>query len=184
VDSGEDGSGPFLVMERIPLPRLEAGCTEKVVPLVFRALATVHEARDEKGALGVVHGDLSPSNVLADESGACLIDFGLATFRDLEPVHSASFSGTLRYAAPERARGEAFGQPADVFSMAMSVLHALTGVERDAPSQAALLMMAAEAPTELLARARPLVSATIHDRLSECCAMDPRARPSAKDVFP
>ncbi len=184
LEAGVDGSGPFLVMERLPMPRLATGCSEPVAALVFHALAAVHDASDERGPLLVVHGDLSPANILADESRASLIDFGLATFRDLPPVPSPTFSGTFRYTAPEQARGEPFDQSADVFSLALSLLHALSGVERDAVTQAALLMVAADAPADLLARATPLISKSICDRLAPCLAMNPRARPSARDVFP
>ncbi len=184
IDAGEDGSGPFFVTADVALPRLGDHCEEGVLPHLFRALAAVHAASDERGPLEVVHGDLSPVNVLADESDARLIDFGLATFRDAPHVQSAAFAGSLRYAAPEQARGEPFGQSADVFSMALSALHALADVERRAPSQAALLMLAAEAPDDLLARAKSHISGSIFDRLAPCLAMDPRARPSARDVFP
>ncbi|KAJ6531027.1 hypothetical protein B0H19DRAFT_1190057 [Mycena capillaripes] len=51
----------------------------------------------------VVHGDLSGRNILIDKDGrACLSDFGLAAFIDLETsIKSSTRSGSTRWMAPE-----------------------------------------------------------------------------------
>jgi serine/threonine protein kinase len=174
VEAGSDERGPFLVMEAIrglPLP------VPDLAPHAFEALASVHEA-------SVVHGDVSPSNLLADASAAWLIDFGLSSFLDeTRPVQT--FAGTLLYAAPELARGEAMGQAADVFALAATLLQLLSGkAPREAASQAAMLAMAGEATMDdYLACCEPLVSRSILDALSPCLAFDPDARPPASMIF-
>ncbi len=183
---GEDEDGPFIVMERVNMPPLGPGASESVVSATLHTLTRVHEAVDDTGPLEIVHGDLSPSNVLAEKDRACLVDFGFARFRDDANVHSASFYGTVRYTAPEQARGETFGQSADVFSLALSLLHALSGIApRDAPSDVAMLTLAAETPMDdYLERISGLVSAPIRARLAPCLAFDPASRPRAREAVP
>lgn len=73
---------------------------------VLEALAHAH-------GQGVVHGDLSPNNILLAETGrVVLIDFGFAG-----PPGSLGGQGTPGYAAPERLRSESASATADVFSL-------------------------------------------------------------------
>jgi hypothetical protein len=77
-----------------------------------------------------VHGDVTPRNVLFSSDGhALLADFGLARFA------GRGRAGTLRYQAPEQARGDAFDARADLFALALVLAEAATGravYDRDA----------------------------------------------------
>jgi serine/threonine-protein kinase len=85
------------------------------------ALAYVHARTDRRGH-GLVHGDVTPRNVLLSPDGHVLLgDFGLARFR---PHGSA---GTARYLAPEQARGEALDGRADLYALALLLCEAATG---------------------------------------------------------
>ena len=80
------------------------------------ALASLH-------AQGWVHGDVSPGNILVDDGRVCLIDYDL-TGQDGSPATSP---GTMVYASPERRNGGPLRPSDDIFSLAASLFHALTG---------------------------------------------------------
>lgn len=189
VDAGEDGDGPYIVCALLPWPSLAAiprPSSERFAELTeqaFSCLAEVHEASDEHGALGVVHGDVTPENVLVD--GECknvaLVDFGLSRWRGSPVEGGAAFRGTLRFAAPEVARGGLPNARSDVFSLALTLLSVRSGVPpRDAPNEAALLVRAADERVDAFVdMATRGLSTPLADALQRCAAFDPTGRPAS-----
>jgi serine/threonine protein kinase len=157
---------------------------------LFAALAALHDASDARGPLHVVHGDVTPANAFLapDASRALLADLGLASWRDGSPPHDGAFRGSLLHCAPEVARGERPTARADLFALAASLLHVVTGVapRGHAPDgnagAAALLAAAAERPVEaydaLPPARRAQLGAHVLDALRACLAFDPAARPA------
>lgn len=95
-----------------------------------RGLSAIHGAAGASGGLlGLVHGDVSPSNVLIDVAGrAKLTDLGLATRRAVSVfTQSGAVEGTAGYIAPEVVRGLPPGSPADVFALGAVLFEALSG---------------------------------------------------------
>jgi serine/threonine protein kinase len=94
---------------------------------VCEALHEVHELGDRNGALGLVHRDLSPDNVIVSTSGAAkLIDFGAARATARTPTPSI-FVGKYRYAAPERIRRATEDRRSDIYSAGVILYECLTG---------------------------------------------------------
>jgi len=185
VASGEDALGPWLVLERVrgePLAAriggVDAAWMALAASAAFGALAQVHAA-------GVVHGDLSPDNVMlsADARRATLLDFGLALWPGAPPMPAGPFRGTLLYAAPEVARGEIPDARSDSFALAASLLHVASGEPpRRADTQAAMLLSAGEQPIEPWARrAAAALPPALAAALVACCAFERDARPRGID---
>nr|KYP43803.1 Mitogen-activated protein kinase kinase kinase A [Cajanus cajan] len=73
---------------------------------------------------GVVHCDIKGSNILIGNDGAKIGDFGCAKFANESPV---AIGGTPMFMAPEVARGEEQGYPADVWALGCTVVEMATG---------------------------------------------------------
>lgn len=136
--AGVDARGePYLSMEYIDgvdgyrlLRRLRqddellpVGVAVYVAREVLRALESVHAARDplSGGALGIVHRDVSPSNIYLSKDGKVKLgDFGIARSTTRTTLRSEAgqvLKGKFAYLAPEQVAGEPSDQRADLFSL-------------------------------------------------------------------
>lgn len=110
--------------------RLPLGVALRVVVDTARALHHAHTLRDSDGkALGLVHRDVSPANVLvAFHGGVKLADFGIAKATD-QTAHTATgtFKGKFGYMAPEIYLQEALDARSDVFALGVVLYEATTG---------------------------------------------------------
>ncbi|MFQ5460697.1 MAG: protein kinase, partial [Anaerolineae bacterium] len=89
-------------------------------------LAGVAEALDAAHAAGVVHGDVTPGNVLiTDEGKIKLCDFGVGRLVGDDPL--APRAGTPHFVAPEVLDGQDARPRADVYSLGVMLFEALTG---------------------------------------------------------
>lgn len=147
LDFDEHPQNPYLVLEfvqGVDLWRLtrfltRTGRTLSVPEAVFIAremllgLHAVHEATDAQGnRLGVVHRDVSPSNVLLSVRGEVKLgDLGIARARLREKFPSTSMhdraKGKLGYLAPEQVRGVEPDRRADIFSAGVVAAELLMG---------------------------------------------------------
>ncbi len=143
----ENDGQPFLVMEHVPgldLWRLNRWLTRHgrsldlstvvfIARRLLEALDAVHGARDaHQRVLGLVHRDVSPSNILLSMGGEVkLTDFGIAEASLREsPRHAALLArakGKLGYLSPEQVRGESADRRADVFSAAVVIAELFLG---------------------------------------------------------
>jgi serine/threonine-protein kinase len=97
---------------------------------VLEGLHAAHEAVSEDGsALGVVHRDVSPHNVVVGEDGvARVLDFGVAkaTHR-IQTTREGQIKGKLSYMAPEQVEGRPIDRRADVYAAGAVLWEMLTG---------------------------------------------------------
>jgi eukaryotic-like serine/threonine-protein kinase len=98
---------------------------------MLRGLAHAHGLSDDKGRkLDIVHGDVSPHNVMISFEGQVkLTDFGLAKMRSFGlPSRSASaVPPKAAYSPLEVWQGKSADQRADVFAVAVTLYQLLTG---------------------------------------------------------
>ncbi len=118
-----------LAVRKLKLP-LEHALT--IVAAAATGCHFAHEHTDEHGQpLGLVHRDVSPSNVVITYSGAVkLVDFGIAKATNLEDVTAiGTTKGKLAYMAPEQCKGTPLDRRADVYALGV-LLYELTTQRR------------------------------------------------------
>lgn len=102
----------------------------RIVASLASALHHAHVAVDEEGrALGIVHRDVTPENVILGWNGVPkLIDFGIAkSVVDPRKTEAGVLKGKLAYISPEQYRGDALDGRSDVFALAVCAFEALAG---------------------------------------------------------
>lgn len=183
LDADVDGQFPYIVTEFVPGMPLD----ERVAvdgPLdgeaLHRFVAGVHEALRAIHAVGVVHRDLKPGNVMVDRSGdPVIIDFGIAHIGEESRLTATGLvMGTPGYLAPELIEG---GQPTvstDWWGLGAVLAFAATGRNPygGGPNEAILarIRRGEHDLRSMDPQWRPLAEA--------CLAVDPGDRPTVAEV--
>lgn len=127
---------------------------------------------------GIIHRDVKPANLLFDDEGRLRIaDFGLAKALSeaawTEP--SGVMLGTMRYASPEQAKGEALTGKSDLYSLALVLIEAVTG-EVPFSTDTALGTLMARVDNQLHA---PSELGALGPAIERAAHPDPAQRPDA-----
>jgi tRNA A-37 threonylcarbamoyl transferase component Bud32/CheY-like chemotaxis protein len=170
----------FLAMEFFPGGDLRQRMGQ---PLPWReALGFLRQMAGALGALhavGVLHRDVKPGNVMLREDGsAAFIDFGLARQLGLESDITATgvIFGTPHYMSPEQGHGKPLDERSDLYSLGI-VLHELLTAEKPYVAETAMgvIYCHANAPIPAL----PSKLAHLQPLLDTLLAKEPAGRPSA-----
>ena len=157
-DGVEDGV-PFIAFELIDgvtvadLKKLggkvPVGVALEVAESVLMGLEYAHQVANDRGrALGLVHRDISPQNILISRRGEVkIVDFGIARFEGREHMTMAGeVKGKMRYMAPEQLAEKPMDGRTDLFALGivlgelLSVLedglteHFCSGIKKVAPA--------------------------------------------------
>ena len=179
---------PFIVIELVPgvnagaLVRRPSPPTRdqatRIVAQVAEALAFAHEHN-------VIHGDVSPGNVLIRRSdgAAKLTDFGLACRAgERAPKFNGNVAGTYGYMPPEVLRGERVTSLSDLYSLGALAYRLLAGPPE--PRRAATGDRVGDCPRlRRLADVRPGVPVGVADAVDRALEHDPDARQSSVAEF-
>jgi serine/threonine-protein kinase len=134
-------------------------------------LHALHEASDESGrALGIVHRDVSPTNVLLSRLGEVkLADFGIARATQLrEQTRAGVRKGTYAYMSPEQVSGMALTVASDQFALASLLAELLTGKRAfDAPTPFETMEAIRHGPTPELTTVEPALRAVLQRALQK-----------------
>src|ERR1700759_511480 len=182
-DFGSDGERPFLVMEYIEgatLGQATADRTHDGPRVDSETLARgLLDALGHIHAAGIVHRDVKPANVLVGQDGRPrLTDFGIAQADDSTGLtEPGQVIGTLKYLAPEVARGRPATPQSDLYSLGVLLSEVSAGdrspslarlIDRlmaadpsQRPSSAAQALSALESATDSTSATRPLAATAV-----------------------
>ncbi|MFI1568751.1 serine/threonine-protein kinase [Streptomyces sp. NPDC020490] len=134
LDADPYAERPWLAMEYVPGQTLLSyvdGNGPLSAPLAASLGALLAEGLQAVHAVGLLHRDLKPQNVMLGTYGPILIDFGLGAFLDTAKdtlSHSGMIIGTVRCMPPEQAQGRTkVKESADVYGLGTVLLYAATG---------------------------------------------------------
>jgi len=179
LDAGRDGRYYYLVMPYLQggtlkdmlnesLLTLEEACV--VLEQLTRALAYVH-------ALGILHRDIKPTNILFDRDyHLYLTDFGIASWLGETPVHNGHVMGTPHYMAPELFDGYV-DERSEVYSVGILLYQLLTGsLPFDGPSYWKICLHQRETQPLAPSFLNPSITRSVERVILGALEKDPRRR--------
>lgn len=177
------GGSYFLVMDLVDGPdlaRRAAGTTVTEAEAIAWGLG-ICEALAHAHAMGVVHCDLKPANLLLDPSGRVRVaDFGLARSLALDAAPMVGIEGTAPFMAPEQVSPAwgPIGPQTDVYGLGAVLFTLLTGraphVGQRMPDILAQVVTAT--PVDSPDQLRPGLSEPLVDLCRRCLAKPPEGR--------
>jgi hypothetical protein len=184
LDAGIFERRPFIVSEYVDGPSLvevleqsgpRGGATlERIAVATLTALGAVH-------AVGMVHRDFKPANVLLGPDGPVVIDFGLATVPGMTTTGMPGqvAIGTPAFMSPEQLAGERVTAAADMWSWGVTIAYAGTGqlpFQGDSLTATAFAILHSAPNVGSLPEPLGLL---VH----RCLCKDAAARPSAREAL-
>jgi serine/threonine-protein kinase len=132
-DAGEVDGLLYLAMQYIQGEDLSGVLMREGRLRPYRAIDVcrqVASALDAAHAMGLIHRDVKPANVLIEGRTAFLTDFGLT--KRLDGTHAqitrvGDVVGTIHYVAPEQIEGRKVSARSDVYSLGCLLYHCLSG---------------------------------------------------------
>lgn len=189
-DLGVTRSGaPYLVMELLEGESLEAMLERRhslpsahAVELVLQVLGGLAAAH----ALGIVHGDLKPANVIVthprpDRPHCVVLDFGVARSAG---DHDGLLWGTLLYMSPEQAQGAPADARSDLYAAALLLFELVTGRTPHEPGEPHVVQSRiARGERKSIATLAPNMAPQLARVIEQALAQEPDDRPQTARDF-
>lgn len=189
-DFGEErlpdgGAAPYLVMELLVGQNLAARLGSGPMPWqeAVAVCANVASALGAAHRLGVVHRDIKPANVVLTDSGAKVVDFGIAAVTaGPDGDGEAPRAGTPAYVAPEVLTGGSGTTGSDVYALGALLYTALTGTTPFAVTtwaEATLAHVRGALPAPIML---PDLPHEIRELCARCLSPTPWTRPTSEEA--
>ncbi|MDP8925264.1 MAG: serine/threonine protein kinase, partial [Chloroflexota bacterium] len=182
IGADHDLGVTFLVMELVLGRTLREvrGAAGTLAPSdAVQLVAQVAGALEATHARGVVHGDVTPRNVIVRPDGvAKLVDFGIARVLDANrPIEVRGRYGSIPYLAPEQVHGAPPDARSDVYALGAVLYELLVGeppyTGRDTATVMAARLVADPPPPS---GRNPAVSPALERVVLTALARDPKRR--------
>jgi serine/threonine protein kinase len=165
---------------------LDPGLTSYVAHALGSALDFAHTADEDGVAAGIIHRDVSPSNVLLSNAGEVkLADFGIAKATNVPgSIQSGALKGKVPYMAPEYAIGRNCSARSDLFSLGVLLYECLAGYRPfDGGSDIQTLDRARNGHHDPLHEAAPDAPTPLADAIESILVPNPDDRPPNAAAF-
>jgi serine/threonine protein kinase/tetratricopeptide (TPR) repeat protein len=181
-DLGEDAGMRFITMEFVAGRDLRSIIEEKgkLAPVdavgILRQICLALEAAH---AVGILHRDLKPQNIMQDAAGRVVVmDFGLArTIEGDGMTQSGALVGTMEYMSPEQALGKDLDQRSDIFALGLICYEMLTGnMPFRAESALASLIKRTQERAAPISDINPTVPGALSGIIGKCLERDLQLR--------
>jgi len=203
-DVGSQDGTDFLVMEFLEGETLAERLRKGALPLpeILKVGIAIAEALAVAHRQGIVHRDLKPGNIMLTQSGAKLMDFGLAkpllqnttiasgtvpaftaaptltSPSPLSPLTTAgAIVGTIQYMSPEQIEGREADARSDIFAFG-AVLYEMAAGKRPfaGKSQISLASSILENDPEPISATKPLTPSAFEHVVTTCLQKNPEDR--------
>jgi eukaryotic-like serine/threonine-protein kinase len=175
MELADRGSLDSRIEREVRLPELE------VLDIGIKVASALDTALKHK----LLHRDIKPGNILFNAEGEPkLVDFGLARSTEAESEGDTTVWGTPYYIAPEKVRREREDFLSDLYSLAGTLYHAITGhVPFEAPTVDEVVAAHMHEPVTPPHRVVAGISQATSDALVMALAKKPSARYHSYDEF-
>jgi eukaryotic-like serine/threonine-protein kinase len=194
-DVGKQAETNYLVMEYLEGETLSQRLKRGALPTgdVLRYGVEMTGALDTAHRKGVIHRDLKPANIMLTETGAKLLDFGLAK-QNRPPLTSGDFRGvsgtegknlteegmilgTLEYMAPEQLEGKQADARTDIFALGVVIYEMATGRKAfEGDSKASLIAKILTFQPPAIQTIQPVSPPELDPVVRRCLAKNPEDR--------
>lgn len=197
-DVGRQDGTDFLVMEYLEGETLAEKLARGALPLdaALKIGIAIADALDKAHGMGITHRDLKPGNVMLTESGAKLLDFGLAklsqqaqtpgtsssagTIAGSQPISATTpgtILGTMQYMAPEQLEGQEADARTDIFAFGAVLYEMITGKRAfDGRSQALLIASIMSVDPDPISKTQSATPPALDYVVKRCMVKDPEQR--------
>lgn len=182
---------PWMAMELVRGHAMTKEMHKPMAPAaVVSILSSVLEVLAAAHAVGLIHRDLKPDNLLLsdDPDGypVRVIDWGLARLESFTRLtQDGTAAGTPLYMAPEQTQGKPLDGRCDVYALGVVAYEALSGVPPfDGQNLVEIVVRQVTTEPQPLHQLRPDIPKSLSDLVTLMLTRDPARRPTATELMP